>query len=621
MGCTSSHISCSSKEKHLYPFLSTGWIGSILPWSQKNLKQFSSHLTAKHLEESQEVRGTGSLIVLEGEVELYVCVPGTRRDSSMLKTLVCKKGKGDMIHIDIAEKFWSSPSNDSCLEALREDIPKMCASENSLTIMNDYMIIKSITCSTLLQIDWNSLMDRFKKNQLGFDINLLRTIGNTNLLLRYLTTMPVIKNFPCCDLELLGSMCDFSFFKSGTTIYTEGDDGDEAYIILSGVVFAASSECGLLSNEDQSASSKMMMNQTRGQTLTEGQYFGQISPFLPFPRRESITAMTDVVLASLSKKSICSLQHKVNEFFLRRFILEEYLKYNSPFIDKLQDSAVDMIAKLMMIEIVEEGHKVVTEGDQADRCYFVFHGHCSMKIKRGNQLDIIDRSIHAGEYFGELALVEGVRLHAMSVVSLAKSVFLVLSRENFAKCLQQFPQLRAELTIKFKGSSSELKDILDCEKTRDAFYRFLQSEQKLNILTSHDTINEIKSALNHNHEVIEMLTNFADTFLKPKSPKFIEVPKNQLMIFELDLRLMTKGVGEHSDSIQVKHGILDSIHKYIHQTLETDLLPRFKISMEWAKLCRDFNLHNNTACLPAIDLSIKMVPSIECNIHSLIFHS
>jgi hypothetical protein len=98
-----------------------------------------------------------------------------------------------------------------------------------------------------------------------------------------------------------------------------------------------------------------------------------------------------------------------------------------------------------------------------------------------------------------------------------------------------------------------------------------------------------------------MLTNFADTFLKPRAPKFLEVPKHLLMIFELDLRLISKGIRQKCDWIQVKHDILDPIQKFIYQTLETDLLPRFKISMEWATLWRDFNMHNDTSCLAAVD--------------------
>jgi hypothetical protein len=88
MGCASSMISCFRTEKNLYPFLSTGWIGSILPWTQKNLKHFSRQLTTKYLQENQEISVTEesrSFIILEGEVELYAYVPDTKCASSVVK--------------------------------------------------------------------------------------------------------------------------------------------------------------------------------------------------------------------------------------------------------------------------------------------------------------------------------------------------------------------------------------------------------------------------------------------------------------------------------------------------------------------------------------------------------
>lgn len=599
MGCASSMISCFRTEKNLYPFLSTDWIGSILPWTQKHLNHFSRHLTTKYLQENQEIsvtEGSRSFIILEGEIELYAYVPDTKCASSVVKTLICKQVKGGMLHVDIPGKFCSSPSNIGRSQALQECIPASCASEIKLKRTVDNYIIKSNTCSTLLLMNWASLMRQFNKKRVGFDINLVRIIGNRNLIFSSLTVMPIIKDFPCCDLKLLGSICDILFFKSGVTICKEGDNGDNAYIILSGKVFSAPSSCNEQSmNADND---ETMIAQTKGQYLTEGQYFGEISPFLNIPRRVSITTTTDVLLASISKNHLRSLSHEFDDYSLRRFMLEELLRNNSPFLDQLDESAIAMIANLMTIEIVEEGHSLYTEEDQVDKFCFVFYGHCSMKTHQDNAV----RNIHAGQYFGELALFDEVSLKGRSVVALTKSAVLVLSRESFAKFIQKFPQLRAGLTIKSKGSRSQFRDIISYEKARDAFCSFLNREQKINILICYDTITEIKSVLDHTDKVTEMITNFAETFLNPKAPKFLEVPKHQLMILELDLHLLAKSVRKQSDPKQVEDGILDPIQKHIRQILESELLPRFKISEEWQTLCKDFNFHNDTNCLDESDL-------------------
>ena len=100
------------------------------------------------------------------------------------------------------------------------------------------------------------------------------------------------------------------------------------------------------------------------------------------------------------------------------------------------------IAAAGRTKTVATGETVFREGDASDGLYIVLSGKVRIykQSDDGNEVDLLTGA--AGEYFGELALIDGGPRSA-SVASLAPCEFFVLERDTFLSLLTQSPQLLA----------------------------------------------------------------------------------------------------------------------------------------------------------------------------------
>ena len=100
------------------------------------------------------------------------------------------------------------------------------------------------------------------------------------------------------------------------------------------------------------------------------------------------------------------------------------------------------IAAAGRTKTVATGETVFREGDASDGLYIVLSGKVRIykQSDDGNEVDLHTGA--AGEYFGELALIDGGPRSA-SVTSLAPCEFFVLERDTFLSLLTQSPQLLA----------------------------------------------------------------------------------------------------------------------------------------------------------------------------------
>ena len=104
------------------------------------------------------------------------------------------------------------------------------------------------------------------------------------------------------------------------------------------------------------------------------------------------------------------------------------------------------IAAAGRTKTVATGETVFREGDASDGLYIVLSGKVRIYKRNddGNEVDLHTGA--AGEYFGELALIDGGPRSA-SVTSLAPCEFFVLERDTFLSLLTQSPQLLATTLV------------------------------------------------------------------------------------------------------------------------------------------------------------------------------
>ena len=146
----------------------------------------------------------------------------------------------------------------------------------------------------------------------------------------------------------------------------------------------------------------------------------------------------------------------------------EYLRSVSIFSD-LSDVELASISKKMTPYSYSKGEFIVMEEMEGQQCYFITHG--SVKITRSSKdgREVILAILTAGEFFGEMSLLDG-EARSANVLALEETKVLALKRNDFMVTLEDYPrvsiQLLKELTIRLRKSDLQIASLTlsDAEK-------------------------------------------------------------------------------------------------------------------------------------------------------------
>ena len=115
----------------------------------------------------------------------------------------------------------------------------------------------------------------------------------------------------------------------------------------------------------------------------------------------------------------------------------------------LEEDEYAAIAEEMQEEAVPQGGLVFQQGKKADNFYLIYGGSVRI-VRRQNNKEIQLARLVREDYFGEMALVEK-RTRSATVVALADTLLLVLSRQNFEKLYKQKPDLKLNLSVAIRS--------------------------------------------------------------------------------------------------------------------------------------------------------------------------
>ena len=192
-------------------------------------------------------------------------------------------------------------------------------------------------------------------------------------------------------------------------IIRQGDNGDVFYCLESGTADALVDGVGKVASYER------------------GGCFGELALIYNAPRAASVVATSPCTMWTL----------KLNTF---RVILAsqsaganaqrlEFLK-KCLFLDPLSSDQISKVAVALQKEEVEDGHVIVQQGDTGDSFYIIEEGavKCSQRKADGREVELV--TLHAGDYFGEMALMlNETRLASCTAVGAVK--LLTLTREHF----------------------------------------------------------------------------------------------------------------------------------------------------------------------------------------------
>ncbi|MBH10123.1 MAG: Crp/Fnr family transcriptional regulator [Candidatus Marinimicrobia bacterium] len=146
----------------------------------------------------------------------------------------------------------------------------------------------------------------------------------------------------------------------------------------------------------------------------------------------------------------------------------DYLKSVSIFSDLMESERI-FIANKMVLSSYSKGDIILMEDTEGKHCFFIFNG--SVKITRSNEngREVILAIITEGDFFGEMALLDGESRSA-NVMALEDTKVLGLNKIDFMNMLEDYPkvsiQLLKELTIRLRKSDQQIASLTlsDAEK-------------------------------------------------------------------------------------------------------------------------------------------------------------
>ena len=110
----------------------------------------------------------------------------------------------------------------------------------------------------------------------------------------------------------------------------------------------------------------------------------------------------------------------------------------------LSEEELGYISEKMIARHYESGKFIFLEDSEGEQCFFVVQG--SVKVTRLSKdgREVILAMLNEGEFFGEMALLDGESRSA-NVIALEQTEVLTLNREDFLVVLHDYPQIAIQL--------------------------------------------------------------------------------------------------------------------------------------------------------------------------------
>jgi ABC-type bacteriocin/lantibiotic exporter with double-glycine peptidase domain/CRP-like cAMP-binding protein len=250
-----------------------------------------------------------------------------------------------------------------------------------------------------------------------------------------LGSLPLLEGLPNQIRELVERCFVRVELEFGEAVVRQGDPPDAYYVIVAG------SARVVTENED---GQEVSLN-----VLGPGDAFGEAALLEGTPRTATVRASHPLTVLRLDRgvfQALIDTYPSVGEAFslnARTRRVNDFLRLHSAFSVLDRDETIKLIEVLEELELAD-GEAAVAQGEQADALYLIQEGRLGVFIELPGEDPRRVRTLHAGEFFGELALVRGSERTA-TVRAEGPAKLLRLSAEHFQRLIASQPQFAARV--------------------------------------------------------------------------------------------------------------------------------------------------------------------------------
>ena len=115
-----------------------------------------------------------------------------------------------------------------------------------------------------------------------------------------------------------------------------------------------------------------------------------------------------------------------------------------PLFGSLDDEAARELRSLLKTREISGGAELFRAGDQGDAMYLIESGRVRITISDDDQKEIVLAELAQGDFFGEMAIIDGKQCSADATVA-EDARLAVLSRENFLGFIHDNPKVALEM--------------------------------------------------------------------------------------------------------------------------------------------------------------------------------
>jgi CRP/FNR family transcriptional regulator, cyclic AMP receptor protein len=137
-----------------------------------------------------------------------------------------------------------------------------------------------------------------------------------------------------------------------------------------------------------------------------------------------------------------------------------------PLFESLDNEAAGELCHLLESLDCKAGTFVVRTGDEGDAMYFIEHGKIRICVRATDGHEVTLTELRRGDFFGEMALLDGQRRSADAVVA-EDARLAVLSREHFLSFMRSNPNVALEMLTAVANRLRRTDELLRRSVTRN----------------------------------------------------------------------------------------------------------------------------------------------------------